>query len=395
MENLNLVTLAKNYSDEASAWEFFEQVRWPDGPICPHCGTVGEAYKLGAKKTRQGKPSPRRVWKCRGCRKEFTVLVGTVFERTHVPLSKWLLGLHLFCAAKNGVSAHEISRQLGVTLKTGWFMMHRLREAAAQPPLGEKLEGVIEMDETYWGGRRRGTPRGRPGIASHKTPVVVLVQRDGVARAEVVTQVNEKNLGRVLRSMCIRRAQLMTDELRAYRKPGREFASHETVTHSRGEYARGRVYSNTAESFFAQFKGSLHGTHHAVSKRHLHRYASEFAWRWSTRKQTDGERTVATIRASQGKRLRYDDPKATQVGGDTKLPWEVEELERGSTTGASYGALPFIRTLTRRADIEPVPQEGLEPSRSETDHPIPNGAYMIGRSRRPVERRAQKWFFAV
>ncbi len=307
--NLNLATLAKHFSDEGEAWKLIESIRWSDGPICPHCGH-DEAGKLGQKMLRSGKPSPRRVWRCKGCRKDFTALVGTIFEGTHVPISKWLLGIHLMCAGKNGVSAHELHRQLGVTLKTAWFMAHRIRYAMGQEPLRSKLTGVVEVDETYIGGKRRGTGRGRPGPDSHKTPVVTLVNRDGEARSQVMERVTRDNIGKMLTEHIESDATLMTDEFAVYRVPGEQFAEHHTIKHKIGEYARGTVTTNTVEGYFSQLKRSIDGTHHHVSRHHLPKYLGEFDFRYSTRKMTDGERTLRTIKQAEGKRLRYSEPSS-------------------------------------------------------------------------------------
>ena len=304
-KDLNLATIAKQYSDEHAAWQLIESIRWPEGPICPHCGHRDKHYYLGNRKTRSGKVSPRRVWKCANCRKQFSALVGTIFERSHVPLSKWLLAIHMMCAGKNGVSAHELSRQLGVTIKTAWFMGHRIREAMNRSPHGSLLSGTVEADETYIGGKRRGGPTGRPGQQSHKTTVFTLVERGGEARSRVMTRITGDDLGKVLVESVDAETTLMTDEYPAYRRPGQMFVNHETVQHKKGEYARGKVTTNTVEGFFSQLKRSIDGTHHHVTREHLQRYLSEFDYRYSTRKISDGQRTVQTIRQAEGKRLTY------------------------------------------------------------------------------------------
>ncbi|MEX0825433.1 MAG: IS1595 family transposase [Acidimicrobiia bacterium] len=303
---LNLAELAKHLTDEHAAWELIESIRWPEGPTCPHCGWEDGAYYLGNRKTRKGEVSPRRLWKCSHCRKQYSALIGTIFERSHIPLSKWLLGIHLMSAGKNGVSAHELSRQLGITVKSAWFMSHRIREAMKLDPLAGMLSGTIEADETYIGGKRRGSGRGRPGTASHKTAVSTLVSRDGEARSQVMERVTGDDLGKVLSSNVTPDSTLMTDEFSAYRKPGQMFAGHETVNHAHGEYARGRVTTNTVEGYFSQLKRSIDGTHHHVTRHHLPRYLANFDYLYSTRKLTDGERTWRTIRQAGGRRLKYD-----------------------------------------------------------------------------------------
>ena len=306
--DLNLSTIAKQYSDEEAAWLFFESIRWPNGPICPHCGVVNHAYylepKAGNRTTRTGKVSYRRVWKCADCREKFSVLVGSVFEDSKIPLSKWLLAFHMMCAGKNGVAALELQRTLGVTYKTAWFMAHRIRYAMDQGPLGTLLSGTVEADETYVGGKAHGK-RGRG--AANKTPVVSLVERGGKVRSRVVTNVTGKNVKEVLHANVSPDATLMTDAYQVYREPGMMFAAHETVDHGKGEYVRGDAHTNTVEGFFSQLKRSLDGTHHHVSAKHLHRYVGEFDFRYNSRTVTDGERTVQAVRKSAGKRLQYRD----------------------------------------------------------------------------------------
>lgn len=301
--------IAKYFSDEGEAYKLVERLRWPSGPVCPHCGVIDHAYYLapkeGPRKTRTGNTSDRRVWKCGTCRKQFSVLVGTIFEDSRIPLSKWLLAIHEMCADKNGVSALELSRKLDITYKSAWFMAHRIREAMKRPPLLGKLQGTIEVDETYIGGRAKGK-RGRG--AANKTPVVSLVERDGEVRSQVMAQVTSANVGRVMQEHIEPTATVMTDQFQAYKTPGRRFANHEVVDHSKDEYVRGRTHTNTAEGYFSQLKRSIDGTHHHVSEKHLDRYLAEFDYRYSTRKVKDGERTEEAIRRTTGKRLTYRAP---------------------------------------------------------------------------------------
>ena len=195
----NLSDLAKHFSDEAAAWQLVERIRWPDGPVCPHCGSINRAYFLepqsGERKTRTGKTSYRRVWKCVECREQFSALVGAIFEDTHIPLTKWLLAIHSLCAGKNGVAALELSRTLGIAYRSAWHMAHRIRYAMQQPALAAKLGGVVEADETYIGGKAHGK-RGRG--AANKTPVFTLVERSGEARSRVMRHVTSKNVEKVL-----------------------------------------------------------------------------------------------------------------------------------------------------------------------------------------------------
>ncbi len=317
MERLNLSQLPKYLSDEAAAWELLERLRWPEGQVvCPHCGVIDKDHyfissRSGERKTRTGATTYRRLWKCRHCHKQFSVLVGTIFESSKIPVSKWLLAMWLFNALKNGVSALELQRHLGVAYQSAWFMAHRLREAMTREPLASLVTGTVVADETWVGGapknchanRRVGSKQG----LTDKTPVVALVHKEsGNVRTRVVANVNGKTLKKVLAETCIpEETHLHTDSSNTYTTLGRAFASHGTVDHSAGEYVRDGISTNLAESFFAQFKRSLDGTHHNVSKPHLHRYASEFEFRWNTRTLTDAERVQAMVHARVGKRLSY------------------------------------------------------------------------------------------
>jgi transposase-like protein len=260
---LSLTSLAKHFSDEGAAYQLVEAIRWPDGPVCPHCGTINHAYYIAPRHprtTRIGNVSHRRLWKCGSCMKQFSVLVGTIFEDSKIPLSKWLLAVHLMCAGKNGIAANELRRTLEVSYKTAWFMCHRIRLAMTQEPLSGMLSGTVEADETYIGGKRKGTLRGRPGQDSHKSAVVTLVERGGEARSRAVQSVNSKNIREILSEQVAPTATLMTDEFRVYRGADSVVAAHETVEHSRGEYKRGHAHTNTVEGFFQPAK-ALTGWH--------------------------------------------------------------------------------------------------------------------------------------
>jgi transposase-like protein len=308
---LNLANLAKYFSDEDAAREFLEFRRWPNGTVCPHCKATG-AYKLTAK---EGSKSPVRpgIYKCKACRKQFTVKVGTIFEDSHIPLSKWLLAIHLLSASKKGHSAHQIHRMLGVTYKSAWFMMHRIRYAMTQEPMASKLSGIVEVDETYVGGKaknmhasvRREKIQGRGPVG--KAPVVTLVEREGRVKTMYMEDVTGENLKAALQDCIVPTAQIMTDESPSYGFAPEAFAGHETVKHKRGEYVRGDAHINTSESVHALLKRGIIGTYHHVSKFHLHRYLSEFDFRFNLRKVEDGERTLELIKGFEGKRLMYRD----------------------------------------------------------------------------------------
>lgn len=296
-EDINLADLAAHFSDPEAAAEFLEGIRWPNGPICPHCGSERPAYRLKSSATK------RRLWKCAACRKQFTLMVGTIFEGSHVPLNKWLLAFYLLCSSKKGMSAHQLHRSLGVTYKTAWFMFHRIRHAMADPTFQRAMTGVIEVDETYIGGKTKGGKRGRG--APNKAAVVTLVQRNGESRSFHATKVNARELQGAVQRNVDRSARIMTDELNSYRGLRRTFASHERVRHGTGEYVRGDVHTNTVEGFFANLKRGINGVYHHVSEAHLSRYLDEFDFRYSTRHLSDGQRTIRALIQSEGKRLHY------------------------------------------------------------------------------------------
>jgi transposase-like protein len=314
--DMSLKSLAR--ISEEDAWLLLEEIRWGDKPVCPHCGSDEKAYFLnpqsGYRTTSRGKTTFRRVWKCKACRKQFSVLVGTIFHGTHLELSTWLMAIRMMCQGKNGVSAHELHRSLNVSYQTAWYMCHRIREAMKRPPLVDKLRGIVEADETFIGGKpRAGQIKDRKDAArwhhTNKIGVATLVERGGEARSFQLGRVTGSDLHRVLNENVDKaNTRLMTDGRVQYRTIGREFPSHEWVDHSKDEYARGDVTSNTVEGYFGQLKSSLDGTYHHVSERHLQRYLNEFDYRYSTRKLTDAERTERTIRQSAGRRLRYRDP---------------------------------------------------------------------------------------
>ena len=310
---MNLNDIAQHYSDEDSAREFLERLRWPSGPECPHCGLVGDAYRLEARPESK-KPVRKGVWKCRGCQGQFTVTVNTIFEDSHIPLHKWLMAYHLICSSKKGMSAHQLHRMLGIGYRAAWFMAHRIRYSMTDTST-VKLSGpdkTVEVDETYVGGRQRGH-KGRPTItSSNKTAVVALVERRGKVRSFPVERVTINNLKPILVQHVAAEAHLMTDENNVYRFAKDKFAAHSFVTHSDNEYTRrdyGKLIStNTVEGFFSLLKRGVYGTFHHVGRQHLHRYLSEFDFRYNRRDVKDGERTVSAIKGSAGKRLMYKKP---------------------------------------------------------------------------------------
>jgi transposase-like protein len=312
MENLTLGNLDERFTDSHKAAEYLESLRWPNGPVCPHCGESERKHYHLPHKT-------RRLWKCATCRKQFTVTVGTIFEGSHIPLNKWLLAFYLLCSSKKGMSAHQLHRMLGVTYKSAWFMAHRIRFAMEQPAFADRLNGVVEADETYIGGKPRKPNRveSRPnrnwepgrrivGRGTEKTPVFLLVERDGRAKSFRVATVTGRELKGAIRQHVDSSAHLMTDSFKSYAGLHKEFASHETVNHN-DEYVRGNVHTNTAESFFSILKRGINGIYHHVSPAHLPRYLDEFDFRYNSRDLSDGERTKMALMGVEGKRLRYAD----------------------------------------------------------------------------------------
>jgi transposase-like protein len=309
---LDLSKLAKYFSDEDAARALLEEMRWgKDGAVCPHCGGT-DPYKLTPKADSK-RPVRKGVYKCRACRKQFTVTVGTIFEDSHIPISKWLLAIHLLASSKKGMSAHQLHRNLGISYKGAWFMAMRLRHAAAEGPFAGLLEGTVEIDETYIGGKAKnvkGGPVGRKAAWDAKTPVVALVERGtGKVRAFPMVRVTAENLGKAIEQNVKQSAHLMTDEHPAYKSVSEDAGMrHDSVTHSKDEYVRGNVHTNTVEGFFSLLKRGVNGTFHHVSREHLFRYCVEFAFRYENRKATDGERAKMLVAKAEGKRLTYKQP---------------------------------------------------------------------------------------
>lgn len=308
MSSLN----APHFQDNDKARQYLEKLRWPNGPVCPHCACLGGHYQLEGKAHRPG------VWKCQSCREQFTVTVGTVFERSKIPLAKWLQAVYLLCSSKKGMSSHQLHRMLGVTYKTAWFMTHRIREAMKSNPSGllGSGGGIVEADETFWLNSKR-SKKGREYKGrgfKHKEKILSLVERGGNVRSFHIPDVNASNLRPILKQQLAKEANLMTDEHAAYKAFGHLFASHEYVAHGRGEYARGNVHTNTVEGYFSLLKRGLIGTYHHCSAKHLQRYVTEFDFRYNRRKTSDSERTDKALKGIAGKRLRYRRPdNETQI----------------------------------------------------------------------------------
>ena len=324
-DELNLIALAQHFSDEDKAREFIEKLRWPDGPVCPHCGEINNAYKLEPKPSKKNTHVRKGVWKCAGCREQFTVTVGTIFEDSHIPLSKWLLAYHLLCASKKGMSAHQLHRMLKVTYRSAWFMAHRIRYTMSQEPLSSKLQGIIEVDETYVGGKIRTVPqrvqklgvrpKDRLGAVSNKAAVVSVLQRGGRVQSKHVQRVTTENLRPgIIEEMVAEDAHVMTDSrgtvLKGAKMRGRK---HDQVNHKADEYVRYEngvcITTNSIEGYFSSLKRGINGVYHHVGKQHLHRYLSEFDFRYNARKIADGDRTLLALKSTGGKRLMLRDSK--------------------------------------------------------------------------------------
>jgi transposase-like protein len=295
-------------SDEKAAVEFMERQRWGDHPACPHCGDLS-VYQMKSSKTGERQANFR--WRCHGCKEQFTVRIGTVFEESRIPLRHWCFAFWRSTTSKKGVSALEIHRQTGVSYKSALFMLHRIRYAmniVGDPPLA----GTVEVDEIFIGGRNRRYNNSRKSRKIEKTPVVGMVERGGQVRPRVVPDVTAKSLKGAMRGHIAPSSRIFTDDGSGYRGwVAKTYGGgHETVRHSTFEYARGEVHTNTIEGFFGMLRRGLDGIYHSISRKHLHRYLSEFEFRYNNRELEDGERVRQAIRSANGKRLTY----AEQIG---------------------------------------------------------------------------------
>jgi transposase-like protein len=300
------------FHDETKARAHFEAIRWPNGPACTHCGATEEhVTRMEGGKHRPG------LFQCNACRGTFTVTTGSVMESSHLPLHKWALAFHLMAASKKGVSAHQLHRMLGITYKSAWFLAHRIREAmqpaASEPPMGGAGE-VIEADETYYG-TKKGEPRTNKRGYTHKHTIMGLVERGGRARMMHVDKVTMKNVRQVL-AKADPASDLFTDEGPWYITPGKDFAAHMHVNHRSGEYVRGGIHTNTIEGYFSIFKRGMVGVYQHCGDRHLHRYLTEFDFRYSNRVAlgvNDVLRTMRAIKGAEGRRLTYKQPRAARA----------------------------------------------------------------------------------
>lgn len=301
---------APHFHNEEAAYAYVESRIWPDGPVCPHCGGVERISKMRGKSTRVG------AYKCYQCRKPFTVKIGTIFEASHVAMHLWLQAMYLIAGSKKGISSNQLHRILGVTLKTAWFMSHRIREAmrSNDPGFFGDGGGIVEVDETYIGTEPGVRTNLRSG--AHKMKVLALVDRStGRSRAMVVDNVTLKELRPILTYNLSREARLFTDEATVYRSLGPFYAQHGTVNHSKLEYGRGEVHTNTVEGYFSIFKRGMRGVYQHCQKKHLHRYLAEFDFRYTNRAANgfnDADRADALLSGIVGRRLTY---QTARVGG--------------------------------------------------------------------------------
>jgi len=295
------------FHDDDKAREALEAIRWPDGPWCPQCGNA-DPDKIARG---QGKAHRPGLYYCAACNGQFTVTVGTVMERSKIPLSKWLFAMHLTGASKKGMSALQLQRMLGVTYKSAWFLCHRIREAmtpTTRGPLGGEGK-TIEADKSYFGGKEKNkhvSKHSKGNIGGRgKQAVFALVKRDGDSYSFHVANVSGETLRPVIVAHASRKSAFMTDEGGQYFHVGKEFARHEKVNHSDDEYVRGDAHTNTAEGRFSLMKRAVYGTHHSISEAHLSRYLAEWDFKWKTRKVNDGERAALIAKGIEGKRLTY------------------------------------------------------------------------------------------
>ena len=311
--------LSKPYMhDEAEAFKHVESIIWPDGPVCPHCGVVDRAYRLEGVRTKPSKKHPEGkvrhgLWKCRECRKQFTVRKGTIFEDSHIEMYKWLQAIHLMVSSKKGISSHQLHRVLEITHKSAWFMSHRIREAMRSDDIVDfgAGGGTVEVDETFIGNDRtvkpHGSKKGR-GYA-HKHKVLTLVDRNtGRAKSMVVDDLKTKTLLPILQENIAKEATVYTDEAGQYKYLSRDFAAHDFTRHGAGEYVRGDVHTNTIEGYFSIFKRGMKGVYQHCAKKHLHRYAAEFEFRYNNRAANgvdDAARSKIALQSIAGKRMTY------------------------------------------------------------------------------------------
>jgi transposase-like protein len=301
LSDMAAIDVGRLTEDEARA--ILEGIRWPKGPACPHCGSMRVVRIKGkSEKVRDG------VIRCNDCEKQFTVTVKTIMHRSHITLRQWVQAFYSMCSHKKGVSALQLQRNLGLhTYKSAWHLAHRVRAAMGQKSSANMLKGIIEVDETYVGGKpRKGTGKHKRGRGTEKTPVLAIVERNGKAVSKPIDIVNAKNLKFAVNEVVGRQSTIMSDDCRSYCGIGQGYeGGHKSINHSLGEYVNGDISTNTVESYFALLKRGVHGTFHHISKQHLAKYCDEFSFRWNFREVNDGTRAEAAIMGADCKRLTY------------------------------------------------------------------------------------------
>ena len=319
---------AKHFHDEAAAFTELEAILWPEGPVCPHCGGMDRVYALKGVRSKPSKKNPEGVErhglkKCGHCRKQFTVRVGTIFEDSHAPLHKWLQAIHLMVSSKKGISSHQLHRILEVQYNTAWFMSHRIREAMRSGALAPMGGGSthMEVDETFVGKKKSAKRFSKPHGMHQKMAVLTLVERGGNARSFHVGGTYANELMPIIKANIDRETQISTDQAKYYNKLGKHFQKHGSVNHSKDEWKRGDICTNTVEGYFSIFKRGMKGVYQHCSEKHLHRYLAEFDFRYNNRSALgveDKERAVNAVRGAKGKRLTYRQPdfqKDRQLNG--------------------------------------------------------------------------------
>lgn len=310
--DLSFADVMARFGDEVRARLYLEKLRWPKGPVCPHCGNNDQAkiWKIEENKAKKIRPG---LYQCRPCLKQFTVTVGTIFEDSHIPLGKWLVAWYMVCSSKKGISALQMQRMLGLgSYRTAHFLMHRIRYALQDQTFDKKLGGTVEVDETYIGGAPR--PYVKDGRVLHdarpKVRVVSLVERNG-KKCSVPSRITGETLQSIIKKHVAEHSTVVTDEFYAYKTLGRnQKVTHHTINHGRKQYVLKlnddfKIHTNTVESSFSLLKRGIVGTFHHISEQHLPLYLAEFDHRWNTRKKTDGQRTVEGLKKIEGKRLIY------------------------------------------------------------------------------------------
>jgi transposase-like protein len=290
----NILDFYNRFPDEQACRDYLAQARWQDKPVCSHCGYSEKVYSI----------NDGKLYKCAKCLKQFTVRIGSIFEDSALPLQKWFMAIYILTAHRKGISSCQLARDIEVTQKTAWHMLHRIRYAIKTKSFNKPLNGIVEVDETYVGGKAHG--QGRGYMQPNKTAVFGMLERQGEVRAEPVIHACKEVLKPIIRRNVSRDAVIMSDEFKAYRGLNKEFKDHQVVAHSKKQYAKGIAHTNNIENFWSMMKRGINGIYHHVDKKHLHRYTDEFAYRYNSRKLNDVERFHAFFQYCSG-RLTYQE----------------------------------------------------------------------------------------